>query len=592
MEYSGSGSLDEGGTRKVDFLFRGPDVKDRSVYGTRDVLSLNYSGKNLSLLLGDRLYSISPLAERLTYGRGAETSFHSGGLEIGSFYMETRWDEPKEKEIGAYARYKLNDKLNIKLNFLNKRKDASLSISAYEANIYTIQTIIEPSSTFNLGLEYGHSFNKRESESEDLAHRVTLDGEVSKRVWYTFENTYAGSTFLGYYNDVLYSNGTVAVSIYRNLRGNFSYRIYENNLDLDPVKSIAPREQSYRGVLSYPFAFGTSVSLDYEVLSRKDELSPAQFDYDENIWRLGLGQSFNKFSLQTYTEMVTFQNKLISDTDKTLERYRIYAYFHPSAKQSYSLFTRIGHNSFTGDPVRTTSIGASASFQVKNILSMGLSYQKNNLNNEKLPQQDYFISTIDFKLPNNHFVSLKVRWFKFEYIDKEDYSFFAAYTIPINISAMKKKSFGVIKGRVINRDEAGIHPLQDIVLTVDGLSTVTNQRGEFIFPSLKPGTYSLKVDQKSMGLKKITTEPIPISIEVQGGEITFREIGVSTTCQVSGRVVLFALGTKKMFGDRNNVLKKELFITGTGEIKHGQCEKNELKEVGGLGQILVEISNG
>lgn len=592
MEYSGSGSYDEAGNRRIDFLLRGPDVKDRSIYGTRDILRFNYYGQLLDFQVGDNVYSISPLAERLIYGRGGRVSIHNDEFEIGSIYLETRWDVPEKQEIGAYSRYSLNDKLHLKGNYLNKRRRSSASVDSYETNIYTLQASIRPDPRFNLGLEYGYSFNDKEYKPNDLAHRITLDGRIKNQFWYIFENTYAGTGFLGYYNDVLYSSGSLAFPIYRNLSGNLSYRLYENNLDIDPAKSTATREQSYRGVLSYATASGTNLSLDYEAFRREDRLTPSQYNFEEDIWRLGIGHSFRGFSFQTYSERANFVNELEGGRSETLERYSMYAYFHPSSKHSYSVFTRIGHNSFTGTPVWTKSIGVSMSLSLRNFLNVSLNYQKNNINSENLMPQDYLFSTIEFTLPKKHTLFLRTRWFKLQDSDTEDYSFLAAYTIPLSIPAGKKRSFGILKGKVFDRDGAATYPLKDVALSVDGMSTVTNQKGEFMFPSLKPGTYSLRVDQKSIGFERTTAKPLPMLVEVEGGETTIQEIGVLTASEIYGRVVLYALNPEKALGGQRAGEKTEFFVMGSGETRSGSLEDDEVIEHGGLSHILVEISNG
>jgi hypothetical protein len=592
IEYSGAGNLDEGGTRTVDFTFRGPDVQERSVYGVRDELRLNYRGPLLEMLLGDQAYSLSPLSERLLYGRGGEMRLHPGGIELGSFYTETRWDIPGKKEAGAFAGYSYGSAFRLKANYLNKRRDVSSSFDAYEADIYSVQARIAPYASFNLGLEYGYCMNKDADVRDDQAHRVTLDGQIRDRVWYTFENTYAAPHFLGYYNDVLYGSGTVSASLYRNLRGNISYRIYENNLDLNAEKPAAAREESYRGVLSYAFSSGLNLSLDYETLARRDDLTPSQFDFDENIWRIGVGRSLNKVGLQVYSERALFQDHLTGDPARSLYNHSFYANFNLSPRQSYSLIARYGYNSFLGNPERTGSIGFSASFRPVAALRATISYQTSNLGAERLPRSEYLMSILDFTLPNRHAISVKGRWFRFEEAGKSDYSFFAAYTIPFDIPAMKKKSFGALNGCVMDRDRRGAPPMENVLVSVGTMATMTDYTGTFNFPSLKPGTYAVQVDQRSMGMNRITSDPAPFEVEVIGGETAFQEIGVSTAAAISGTVLLYAVDAESGHGVGRPGGSGELYVTAGGEAKQGSIEKEDLVVSGGLEDIVVEVSNG
>ncbi|UCG12807.1 MAG: hypothetical protein JSU72_20440, partial [Deltaproteobacteria bacterium] len=298
LEYSGSGDLDERGVRKIDFLLRGPNAKDASVYGMRDMYRLDYHDRDFSVELGDRLYSLSPLAERFTYGRGTGVRFRLGDVDLGSFLMKTPRIVPETKEVGVHAGYAFNSKYRIRGNFLNKQRADSPLEPAYETNIFTVQGRVNPNPALDLGVEFGLCNNEGFRTSGDLAHRITLDGQMTSRVWYMFENTYAGPGFLGYHRDVLHSSGTLAATLYRNLRLNFSYRLYHNNLDLHPSIPIALREKSIRGYVSYPSSWGMNISFDYEMLARRDEMAPTNFDYDEHILRLGVGQDFKMFSFQ------------------------------------------------------------------------------------------------------------------------------------------------------------------------------------------------------------------------------------------------------------------------------------------------------
>jgi hypothetical protein len=592
VEYSGNGSLDEAGSRRIDFLFRGPDVRDRSLYGTRDELRFRYSDRLLDISIGDKLYALSPLSERISFGRGGELRLTPGDAEIGAFYMETRWNVPEKEEMSFYAGYNSGDIFGIRGNFLRKHKRESLSSNGYEADLYTVQANFKPSRILNLGMEYGYSLNEGDTESEDMAHRITLDGEMYHRFWYTLENTYAGSRFFGYYNDAIYSNGTASALLYRNLRGSLSYRIYEYNLDLDQSKSTAPRERSIRGTLSYPFVTGTNLSIDYETLDRRDDLVPAQFDFEEDIWRLGAGQSIENFSIQIYAERAMFSDKLIDDDRQYLERYSVYTYYRPSPGRGLSLYTRIGHSSFTGNPQRTVSAGASASLRLGSCANWSLSYQSSNLSNEGLPRQDHLLSTFDIRLPNRHSVSLKARWYNMEDIDREDYSFIASYIIPLDLPALKKTSIGSLKGKIVDLDRAEEAPSRRIVLAAGDYCTATDENGEFAFPPMKTGTYSLQLDQRSMGLEKTATEPLPLSVEITGGETTYREIGISKACAISGRVVLMQLRPDAHSNFENSTSGGELFVSGGRGTRTGEIQKEDLEEVYGLDRVLVEISDG
>jgi hypothetical protein len=581
-EFFGQGSLDEERKRRVEFLFRGPDIQDRTRRGKRDELQLSYCYEHSDLHFGDRGYSLSPLTERFSYGRGAEANTHRGDFGVGAFYVENRWEEPKTRKVGTYLAYQFNDRFGIKGNFLSKNKYSTPSFKGYDVKIFSIQTEIKPNEKIDLDLEGGFSHGEREGKLSDLAFRIDLDGRLFNLIRYSFEKTHAGPKYFGYYNDADYTNGTITFPIYRKLRGSLSYRSCKNNLDIDSTKSTANREKSYQSSIFYSFPFGTNISLDYKDLIREDWVLPANYNYKEKALRLGIAQTFGQFSLHTQIERGRFEDMLLSIRNDNLERYSFYTSFRPSYRETYNLYARIGHSSFTGSPKRTKSVGISGSWDIKDNISCSLNYLRDDIDSEKKQVTNNIFSTFTYTLPNSHILVFKGQWSRYEQTKKEEFSFLTMYTIPLKIPVSKKKSIGVLKGKVYDQEKLEKPPIKEVVLTANGATAITNEKGEFIFPSLEPGTYYLQVEKNSIGLNRVTSEKLPIVIDIKGGEITKIEIGVVTSCRISGRVAVFDPNTDKRFGDQGSTPKDSLFLIGSGEAK---------KEEGVLGNILIVATN-
>ncbi|MGB2697991.1 MAG: hypothetical protein WBD28_09075, partial [Candidatus Zixiibacteriota bacterium] len=426
-EFSGRGSLDEEGKRRVDFLFRGPDIQDISRRGKRDEYRLSYHQEYLDLHFGDRSYCLSPLTQRFSYGRGVEANIRPGKFALGAFYLKNRWGEPKGRAVGTYLEYRLNDKLGIKGNFLNKKKGSTYSFKGYDEKIYSIQGTIRPVETLTLDLEVGLCDSDRENKLGELAFRMDLHGRLSDQIRYSLERIYADPKYFGYYKDVDYTTGSITFPIYRKLRGNLSFRTYENNLDLDSTKGIANQEKSYQAGILYSFPFGTHFSLKYEDLTTEDLALPPNFRYQEKALNLGLVQTFGKFNLSSQIERGKLEDKLLDKRNDNLERYSLYASFRPNRRQSYTLFTRIGHNSFTQHPEYTKSAGISARWYFKDNISLSLNYRKDILNSETDQSRDDLFSTFTYTFKNSHALVLRTDWSKHGH-KKGEFSFLAMYT--------------------------------------------------------------------------------------------------------------------------------------------------------------------
>ena len=384
------------------------------------------------------------------------------------------------------------------------------------------------------------SYSDRERNFDDSAYRVDLRGQFFDQFQYAFNKTHAEPKFFGYYNDVDYTSGSITFPIYQKLRGNLSYRSLEDNLDCDPSKNTATREASYKGGIYYPFPYSIYASLDYEDFQRKDHLAPSEFDFKENVATVGLGQTFRGLTYQIYVEFGELDNKLIGIKNDTFERYSLYLYFSPGNKHSYSLYGSIGPDRYSGDPKSTSSFGISASWDFIRDLRINTNYQRNQFDSEENRKQDQFLSTISYILPNKHTIDLKGRWLHMGSHGQDEISFLTSYTIPFGIPVGTKKNMGRLTGKVYDAEKPERPPIPGVVLTMNGASAVTNNKGEYIFPALRPGTYLLRIEKGSIGLNRISVEKDPLVIEVKGGITANIEIGIVTSCKIYGSIIFMS----------------------------------------------------
>jgi len=101
-------------------------------------------------------------------------------------------------------------------------------------------------------------------------------------------------------------------------------------------------------------------------------------------------------------------------------------------------------------------------------------------------------------LKNYHTLTLRAQWSKYEQKKNGESSFLLLYTIPFKLAVGKKKSIGVLKGKVHDEEKPGKPPIPEVILTSQGATAITKENGEFIFPSLVPGAYYLRIDLSFM----------------------------------------------------------------------------------------------
>ncbi len=120
-EVAGSGTLDEAGKLHLDYLLRGPDTQDRTIYGEPDEYRLSHWTDTYAIHLGDRVYALSPLTEVGVSGRGTEGTIRVGDLSMGLYSMHTRGLAPEEHQVAAFADYSADARTGLRVNMLKKK---------------------------------------------------------------------------------------------------------------------------------------------------------------------------------------------------------------------------------------------------------------------------------------------------------------------------------------------------------------------------------------------------------------------------------------------------------------------------------------
>ena len=99
--WEGEGSLDDTGTRRLDFLLQGPDAQGSGIYSCRDAYRLNLRTPGMTLRLGDQSYGLSTLTDCFHYGRGAGLDLRlDDRTTAGGFALRERWSTDRRESRG------------------------------------------------------------------------------------------------------------------------------------------------------------------------------------------------------------------------------------------------------------------------------------------------------------------------------------------------------------------------------------------------------------------------------------------------------------------------------------------------------------
>jgi hypothetical protein len=569
-ELSGAGSLDEAGKHRVDFLFRGPDVQNASLFGERDEYGASYHGEHWDIDLGDRVYSLSPLTEKRSLGRGAGVTWHEGRTTAGGFYMSTRYRRQNSDELGAFVRRDITERFSLQGNFLRKTGGDLFSARALPQNIISLESHYRLRKLLDLRLEAGTS--RSDEGVMGYAYRAEAHGELSGRLSYAIEHAHAGPDFHGYYSDTDTTYASVSKPITPKFRMHASFNRYAGNLALNDVRSsVVNRENSWNTGLNYSLTKATELSLEWQHVKRADILEPAAYDFTSDAARIGASHNFGKLQMQSFLDLGTLDNSITGESGQ-FQRYNVTANWHPTARQTYSVFGSYGPSAFTGSTDKSLSAGVSARWQVRDNLDANLSYARNQYDGLIGREQDQALASVRYQFEDKSSLSVVGRWSRAATKEAtadatNEAAVMVTYSIPLSLPVSRKRSIGVLQGRLCDATNGA--GLPRVVLQVGEQFAVTDDAGCFEFPSLKPGACELRVVQDSLGARMVMATTLPMKLRIRPAETTRVEIAATPACSVSVRVMRYE------------------FAGGNSPTASG-----ELREAAGQAAATIEITNG
>lgn len=569
-ELSGTGSLDEEGKHRVDFLFRGPDIQNASLFGERDEYGASYRGVNWDIDLGDRIYSLSPLTERGSLGRGAGVAWHDGKTAAGGFYMRTRYRQNDTEELGAFIRHDFTPAFRLQGNWLRKSGGDILSAQALPQNIFTIESHYRRGRQLDLRVEGGIS--RSDNGDTDFAYRVDARGELPGNVKYSLEHVHAGADFHGYYSDTETTNLSLSKAFTPGLRVYGTLNRYAGNLALnDERSSVVNREDSWNAGAEYSPDKKTVLSVEWQHVKRADILAPASYDFTSDSLRVGAGRDFGALKLQSFLDIGTLDNSLTGEGGP-FQRYSVTAHWQPTARQTYSFFANYGPNAFSGSNDKSLGVGVSANWNLRDDWDASVSYARNQFDGLTGNQQDQALASIRYRMADKGVLSLMGRWSRS--ITKtpgsdaiNEAAVMLTYSMPLSMPVSRKTSIGSLQGRLIDSAKGG--GIARAVLQVGGQFAVTDDSGVFEFPSLKPGACDLQVVVDSLGSRMAMVTPMPMKVKVRPAETTHVELTASPACALTVRVARHA------------------FVNG-----NAMSPSAATREAGGQEGVAVELANG
>ena len=524
VELAGGGTLTDRGTSRADVLLRTPDIQTRSILGLHDEYRLSYLSESAQIALGDRAYELSPLTELARYAFGAYGKVTSGDLTAGGFVNQTRFYSPLQREQAGFVGYGLTPGLDVSANFLRKE-------DYHTSNVGTARGIIRPAEGTSLELEYGVSTMDGAGDNAWAARLLGSQDWIS----YDARFVHAGPSYGGYYRDVNFTSASFNARPWGNLRLEAFAQEERQNLLSDTLQLVAPRDR----YMQVGAGWGELLAIYYRQVEEQDLLPVPKFDRIERTMQVRSGWSIPNGNLYASVDLGG-SREYLQQTSGPLRRVQLSASVSPESHQSYGCTVEYEQqpNLYAGAEMETWSGSVSAAIEVAARMHVLCSVYGTRIVAPFVQSYTLADLSVAYELPSHHTITVRGRQSIFApAAEGKDQAFLLEYAIPLGVPLSRLTGSGVLRGRVVEEGTQG--PISNVVLYAGGATAVTDDAGEYEFPSLKPDVYALQVDLGSAGVGRVTVRPAPFLVTVLGGEEARMDIGVVPASSLAGEFTVY-----------------------------------------------------
>jgi hypothetical protein len=554
VELFGSGSLTESRRDQLEFLVRSPETQTASALGLRDEYRLRYRNPDLEVQLGDWNYTLSPLTELSRYAAGASARLYFNNFQAGGFYNQNRYSGPRQQELAGFLRYQFPGEHAVGVNYLKKREVSESDIVTFRGNVQLWKES-------EVEAEYGVS---KARNGRAQAYALHANGRAT---WFSYDLRYvnADPKYTGYYQDLNLKSLSVNLFPWQHLRLEGYVRDEKRNVERDTLHFFAPRDQYQQVGLGYSSYF----SLYYRSSKQEDLFPISKYRRQQQTAQLHLGYSFSGASVYLDVDRGVTQDLLVGKRFP-FHRYALFTSLNPSSAQTYTVSIEHAeeNNLYSDEKLERSSAGLTAWLMVGGATQFQLNVFGSRLLSSVDQTYGFVDMTLDHLFSFGHRIVVKGRQsFSRPVFHARERAFAVEYSVPIGVPLHRIASLGQLRGRIMDDRGVGV---RNVLVNAGAFVAVTDVDGQYLFPSLPPGTYFVVVDPASIGIGYITLRPMPVEVIVRGAAEERLDIGVVKSARVGGTVRSFDFA--------------EEGITDTTQTR--------LADAGGRQGIILELSNG
>jgi hypothetical protein len=586
LEWQGAGPFDEDGERFLSFLIRGPSLEDETIFGQRDEIYLDYQGRFFDLALGDRSFGLSPLTESGMSGRGVGMGWHGEQSQASVYFVRDRFDDDGGHQAGIGIGHWLRDNWWLGLSLLDKEDDDGRN------QIAGLRHLIQLRPGLDLELEVAGSTGDLGDGAAVLANLAQL-GEAWR---YRLSLLYADERFAGAnqdqqraYLDLDYSPddqpwGLSAFYHWDKYGPGYAYdpdpdEEREREQELDPELDLTWRgsasEQHEMGVgVHWQTEKGSRYSAELRHRQREGLSGASDLDDVEQSVRLGYGRSFDALdlSLNASVDLGRLEDRTSGDRVST-QGYRASLSWRPSSRASLSAYAYHDNDAVTSeDQENRLTFGLGGAFALDERTDLNINLQGNHDDD-----QDRFVAdgALRYRRNNGHLFELRARH---ETGERAETNLMLSYSVPVDLPVTRRASVTTLHGRLFDKESD--EGLANVVVRMGKLVAITDERGFYMFPSVKRDIYQVEVAGGSLPVGMIPLVEMPVEVNLHMDDDPMMKIPFIQGATIEGVVQLYEPDSK--------LLPSQTFL----RVGQAPPDTTELKPSQGLRGVLVEVKCG
>ena len=552
FKIAGAGVLDDLGRRKVDLLFRGPGGNDFNLFGLqREEYRFRYDSPGLILNVGDKSFSLTNLTQFGEYGRGVEAAFKTGRWSLRGYTERNLFVGSTDNDKALQFGFAPSAGTSLTFSYLTeataaKPADRILSLqSRYLSDLA------------NVTLEYSWDRTAGKNLGPDNSALWLEAGGGYKFFSGRANVIQAGADYKGYYRNLNYRSGEFRLSPWSKLQVRASYLDQRRNTAILPY--VLPfYDRTFLAGFQYQALNGLGLSLEQRTHDRRDLSPESQFHYRDTTLRVGGLVNVGSFNLQNFVDYGKTFNELTQKYEKLVE-YTFSTNFTVINALTLGgyLHYRDQDESFTGESERRLDLNFNVGFRTgrtsadafyrtaihQDLYRSALSEKNFEDPAFLLNNYDMFGMSFTQRFGNGHILSLRVQRAANAFTDGRPANQFIGlieYSIPLGFPAGRKKSIGMLRGKIYDAENER-KGVEGVIVRANDLATVTDRIGDYVFHGLERGSYILTLEEGAAQRGKITLEKTPLTLTVEGGKKLDCSIGLTTGASIAGRIMVFKL---------------------------------------------------